>query len=57
MGICPYRRRRGCRVTPETLLEWVSNQGFALAFAAFFLLRLDQKLDKIILILEKNAEK
>ena len=41
-------------MTPETLLEWVQTQGIAIAFAAFFLLRLDQKLDKIIVLLEKK---
>jgi len=35
------------------LLEWVANQGFAIAVAAFLLLRIDSKLDKLISLMEK----
>lgn len=37
----------------ESFMEWVSNQGFAIAVAAFLLLRLEQKVDRVISLLEK----
>jgi len=37
----------------EAFMEWVSNQGFAIAVAAFLLLRLEQKVDRVINLLEK----
>lgn len=39
----------------ESFMEWVSNQGFAIAVAAFLLLRLESKIDKLISIVEKLA--
>lgn len=42
-------------VTPlNDLMNWVTNQGFAIAVASYLLLRVDQKLDKLIKLLEKS---
>jgi len=35
------------------LLNWIANQGFAIAVAVFLLVRLEQKLDRLIDIVEK----
>lgn len=35
------------------LLNWVANQGFAIAVASFLLLRIDSKLDRLIKAIEK----
>ena len=35
-------------------MQWVSNQGFAIAVAGFLLLRLESKLDKLIELVEKS---
>jgi len=37
-----------------SLLDWIANQGFAIAVAAFLLLRIDSKLDRLLLVLEKK---
>ena len=34
------------------LLNWIANQGFAMAVAAYLLLRLESKIDKLIEIIE-----
>ena len=34
-------------------LEWVTNQGFAIAVAGFLLIRIEAKLDTVIASLEK----
>ena len=34
------------------LLDWIANQGFSIAVAAFLLLRIDSKLDRLLLVLE-----
>lgn len=39
------------------LLEWAANQGFAIAVAAFLLVRLDQKLDKLINAVDNLTKK
>lgn len=36
------------------LLDWIANQGFAIAVAGFLLLRIDSKLDRLLLVLEKD---
>ncbi len=38
----------------EVLINWISNQGFAIAVAGYLLLRVDQKLDRLISLLEKS---
>lgn len=35
-------------------LDWISNQGFAVAVAAFLLLRLEKKIDKLIEVVERG---
>lgn len=35
------------------LVDWIGNQGFAIAVAGFLLLRLESKLDKLIDLVEK----
>jgi len=37
------------------LLDWIANQGFSIAVAAYLLLRLDSKIDRVIVLLEKLA--
>jgi len=34
------------------LLDWVSNQGFAIAIATFLMLRIDSKLDRLLKVVE-----
>ncbi|GAH48706.1 unnamed protein product [marine sediment metagenome] len=41
----------------ENLLDWVANQGFAIAVAVYLLVRLEQKLDKLIDLVERVIEK
>ncbi|MEE9403113.1 MAG: YvrJ family protein [Desulfobacteria bacterium] len=35
------------------LVDWISNQGFAIAVAGYLLLRLEQKMDRLIDLIEK----
>jgi len=35
------------------LLDWIANQGFSIAVAAFLLLRIDAKLDRLLFAIEK----
>jgi len=35
------------------VLEWVANQGFAIAVAVYLLVRVEKKLDQVIISLEK----
>jgi len=35
------------------ILEWVTNQGFAIAVAVYLLVRIEKKLDNVIISLEK----
>lgn len=37
----------------ESFFSWVSNQGFAIAVAGYLLLRLEQKVDRLIDLVEK----
>lgn len=41
----------------ENLLDWIANQGFAIAVAGYLLIRLDQKMDKLIAVIEDLAKK
>lgn len=34
------------------LVEWISNQGFAIAIATYLLIRLEGKMDKLITVVE-----
>lgn len=43
--------------TLNDLLDWVANQGFAIAVAGFLLVRLEQKVDKLITVIEDLAKK
>jgi len=36
------------------IFNWISEQGFAIAVAGYLLLRLDAKLDRLILLVEKS---
>lgn len=36
------------------IFTWISEQGFAIAVAGYLLLRLDAKLDKLIVLVEKS---
>lgn len=38
------------------LLEWIANQGFPIAVACYLLLRLEQKIDKLISLVERVVE-
>ena len=38
----------------EAFFSWVSNQGFAIAVAGYLLVRLEQKLDRLIDLVEKK---
>lgn len=40
-------------IDPAPIMEWVSNQGFAIAVAAYLLLRLEQKIDRLIGLVER----
>ena len=35
------------------LVDWISNQGFAIAVAGYLLLRLEAKMDRLIDLIEK----
>lgn len=35
------------------LINWVANQGFAIAVATYLLIRLEQKIDRLINLVEK----
>lgn len=37
------------------IFTWISNQGFAIAVAAYLLLRLESKVDRLIDLVEKLA--
>jgi len=39
-------------MTLNELLDWIANQGFSIAVAAFLLIRIDGKLDRLLLVLE-----
>ena len=39
---------------PITLLDWVANQGFAIAVAGYLLIRIEVKLDKVIKAIESK---
>lgn len=39
------------------LIDWVANQGFAIAVATYLLIRLEQKIDKLIGLVEKVVER
>ena len=41
----------------EPILTWIANQGFAIAVAVFLLVRLENKLDKLIYLVERVIEK
>ena len=38
------------------LFDWIANQGFAIAVAGYLLLRLDQKIDRVIVLLERTVK-
>ena len=38
------------------LVDWISNQGFAIAVAGYLLIRLEQKMDRLIDLIEKLIE-
>lgn len=39
------------------LLDWVAQQGFAIAVAVFLLVRLEQKVDRLITVIEALSKK
>ena len=39
------------------LVEWISNQGFAIAIATYLLLRMEAKIDRLIDVVERLANK
>ena len=39
------------------LTDWVANQGFSIAVAAFLLIRMESKIDKLISLVEKVVER
>lgn len=39
------------------LLDWIANQGFAIAIAGYLIIRIDVKLDKLIKLLEEYVKK
>lgn len=39
------------------LIDWMSNQGFAIAVAGYLLIRLEQKIDKLIDLVEKVVDR
>lgn len=41
----------------NTIMDWITNQGFAVAVAGYLLIRLEQKIDKLISLVEKVIEK
>ena len=40
----------------EPLLNWIANQGFAIVVAVYLLTRLEQKVDKLIAVVEKLVD-
>ena len=36
------------------IFTWISEQGFAIAVAGYLLIRLEQKIDRVIVLLEKR---
>lgn len=38
------------------LVDWISNQGFAIAVAGYLLIRLEGKVDKLIKVVEDLAD-
>ena len=42
----------GCNMVEINWIEWVANQGFAIAVAFFLLIRVESKLDKLIRSIE-----
>lgn len=39
------------------LMDWIATQGFAIAVAGYLLIRLEQKIDKLIALVERVVEK
>lgn len=39
------------------LMDWITNQGFAVAVAGYLLIRLEQKIDKLISLVERVVER
>lgn len=39
------------------LLDWVATQGFAIAIAIYLLTRLEQKVDRLITVIEDLSKK
>lgn len=44
-------------VSVVDLLDWIANQGFAIAVASYLIIRIDVKLDKLIKLLEDVLKK
>ena len=39
------------------IIDWISTQGFPIAVAVYLLTRLEQKIDKLITVVEKLVDK
>lgn len=39
------------------LMNWIANQGFAIAIATYLIVRIDAKLDKLIKLIEEVLKK
>lgn len=44
-------------MTLNDLIDWISNQGFAIAVAGYLLIRLEQKIDKLIDLVERVVDR
>lgn len=38
------------------IMDWIASQGFAIAVAGYLLIRLEQKVDRLITVVEKLVD-